>query len=89
MIRAHVIFEGKVQGVYFRAFVKKISDEMGINGWVKNLSDGNVEAVFEGEKDIVEKVIERCSTEHPRAIVRNTKISWEEPEHIIGFEIKY
>ncbi|MEM3219029.1 MAG: acylphosphatase, partial [Thermoplasmata archaeon] len=37
MIAAHVIFEGKVQGVYFRAFVKKNADAMGINGWVKNL----------------------------------------------------
>ncbi|MEL9998787.1 MAG: acylphosphatase [Thermoplasmata archaeon] len=89
MIAAHVIFEGKVQGVYFRAFVKKNADAMGINGWVKNLLDGSVEALFEGEKSDIERLIEKCVTEHPRAIVKNVKLEWREPENIKGFEIRY
>ncbi|MBD6955250.1 MAG: acylphosphatase [Thermoplasmata archaeon] len=89
MFRAHVIFEGKVQGVYFRAFVKKNADEMGISGWVRNLPDGSVEAIFEGEKDKIERLIEICITQHPRAIVRNFKIKWEEPENLKGFDIRY
>ncbi len=89
MIAAHVIFEGRVQGVYFRAFVKKNADILGINGWVRNLPDGSVEALFEGERSDVEKIIEKCRTEHPTAIVRNVKIEWRKPENISGFEIRY
>lgn len=59
-IRAHVIISGRVQGVYYRqsAFHKAV--EFGLKGWVRNLSNGRVEAVFEGEEIIIEKMLEWC-----------------------------
>ena len=50
MKRIHVWFYGKVQGVFFRANVRERALQLGVNGWIKNLNDGSVEAVFEGEK---------------------------------------
>ena len=49
-LRAHVVVHGLVQGVWFRASTKDEADRLGVSGWVRNLSDGSVEAVFEGEK---------------------------------------
>ncbi len=59
-IRVHVFISGRVQGVFFRSSTKDKADELGISGWVKNLSDGRVEAVFEGEEGSVKKMIEWC-----------------------------
>jgi len=87
MERAHIIFEGHVQGVYFRAFVKENAEKLGINGWVKNLLNGDVEAVFEGDEKEIEKLIEICRTGHPIANVTNVQIKWEKPEGIFGFRI--
>jgi len=50
MKRAHLFISGKVQGVFFRAFTKEVADSLGLKGWVRNLTDGRVEAVFEGEE---------------------------------------
>jgi acylphosphatase len=47
-IRAHVWISGRVQGVFFRAHTKELADELGLTGWVRNLPDGRVEAIFEG-----------------------------------------
>jgi len=60
MIRAHLFVTGRVQGVFFRANTVDKSKELGLTGWVKNLSDGRVEAVFEGPKETVEEMIEWC-----------------------------
>ena len=87
--RAHVLFGGKVQGVFFRANTRKKALEYGIRGWVRNLSDGRVEAVFEGEKDDVERIIDWCSRHQPYAVVDDVKIEWEEPEGLSGFEIRH
>jgi acylphosphatase len=59
-VRAHVFVSGKVQGVYFRQNTQTVAQEHGVHGWVRNLSDGRVEAVFEGDKDAVSKVVEWC-----------------------------
>ena len=58
--RVHVFISGKVQGVFFRSGTKDTAEELGITGWVRNLPDGRVEAVFEGEKDRVDKMVEWC-----------------------------
>src|SRR4051812_32460887 len=55
--RVHVFVSGKVQGVGFRAFTKERADEVGAKGWVKNLLDGRVEAVMQGQGDTVEKLL--------------------------------
>ncbi|HZK18481.1 MAG TPA: acylphosphatase [Clostridia bacterium] len=58
MIRKHVYVSGKVQGVYFRVFTEKAARKYGVKGWVRNMSDGRVEAVVEGEKDSVGKMLQ-------------------------------
>ena len=59
-IRVHVFISGKVQGVFFRSSTKDRAEELGVRGWVRNLADGRVEAVFEGEEGNVKKMIEWC-----------------------------
>jgi acylphosphatase len=59
-VRAHVFVSGKVQGVYFRQNTQQNAQEHGVLGWVRNLADSRVEAVFEGDKDAVSKVVEWC-----------------------------
>ncbi len=58
--RVHVFISGIVQGVFFRSSTKDKAEELGITGWVRNLPDGRVEAVFEGDKENVEKMVEWC-----------------------------
>lgn len=55
--RAHIFVSGRVQGIFFRSSTQKKARELGLTGWVRNLQDGRVEAVFEGEKDKIEKMI--------------------------------
>jgi len=76
--RAHVIFEGKVQGVFFRAHTREFAQKTGVKGWVRNLPDGTVEAVFEGEKEEVLETIRMCAEEQPRARVDKYSVEWEE-----------
>lgn len=79
--RAHVIFSGKVQGVFFRANTQEKAVAENVLGWVRNLPDGSVEAVFEGDKNRIEAVIGWCSHKQPYARVDNTDISWESPKN--------
>lgn len=56
-IRAHIFVSGRVQGVFFRQQTKEKADKMGVSGWIRNLDDGRVEAMFEGgEKEVNEMV---------------------------------
>ncbi len=59
-IRVHIFISGKVQGVFFRSSTKDKAEELGISGWVRNLADGRVEAVFEGKEGSVKRMIEWC-----------------------------
>ncbi len=74
--KAHVFIKGRVQGVFYRASTCSQAAEFNINGWVKNCVDGSVEAVFEGAKDNVLRMIEWCKTGPSHAIVRDVKIDW-------------
>jgi acylphosphatase len=90
MERAHVFVSGKVQGVYYRATTRDEARERGVAGWVKNLDDGRVEAVFEGEKDDVEAMVEWCHEGSSAARVDGVEVEWEEPTgEFDGFEIRY
>ena len=89
MIRAHVVFSGHVQGVFFRAFTEENARRLGIKGWVKNLPTGEVEAVFEGPRKDVEKLIYLCRYKHPYARVDDVKIYYEEPKGEKVFEVRY
>ncbi len=59
-VRVHVFVSGKVQGVFFRSGTQNKAEELGLAGWARNLSDGRVEAVFEGEEAMVNKMVEWC-----------------------------
>lgn len=90
MKRAHIIIRGKVQGVFFRAFIKENAVMLDLTGYVKNLSDGSVEAVFEGFETDIEEIIEHCK-EGPRgAKVRDVDVMQEEyNDEFENFEIRY
>jgi acylphosphatase len=78
-VRVHLVITGRVQGVWFRANTQKKAKGLELKGWVKNLSDGRVEAVFEGEKEKVDKIIEWCKKGPSFARVDEVKILWETP----------
>lgn len=59
-VRARVIIEGRVQGVFFRHHTQEMAFRLGLKGWVKNRRDGRVEAVFEGDQDRVDQMIQWC-----------------------------
>ena len=87
--RAHVYVTGTVQGVFFRATTRDRAREIGVDGWVKNLDDGRVEAVFEGAEDSVESMIEFCHEGSSRADVTDVEISYENSEGVDGFEVRW
>ncbi len=87
LIRAHVFISGKVQGVGYRFYTSQTAVSLGINGWVKNLPDGRVEAVFEGREEAVEKIINWCYTGPRSAIVQDVLVRYEQTKGIEGFEI--
>ena len=79
-----MIFKGRVQGVFFRANTLEKASELGLKGWVRNLRDGSVEAVFEGPKARIEEAIEWCSDSQPYAKVSDAEISWQ--AYLVEFE---
>ena len=87
-LRAHVFVSGRVQGVYYRATTREKAGETGVAGWVKNLDDGRVEAVFEGERAAVEAMIEWCHTGSPRARVDDVEVEYGDPKGIERFEVR-
>jgi acylphosphatase len=86
--RAHVFVSGKVQGVYYRANTRDTAEKRDIDGWVRNLSDGRVEAVFEGPESSVEEMVEWCHTGSPAADVDDVSVEYESPEDEAGFRIR-
>lgn len=77
-VRAHVFFGGLVQGVFFRHNTRKCADRLGLTGWVRNLPDGRVEAVFEGDEVAVKEAIEWCCTGQPYAKVTDKKVEYSD-----------
>jgi len=76
--RAHVYASGRVQGVFFRTETQDEAIRHGVTGWVRNMPNGRVEAVFEGERDRVDKLIEFCRHGPPGAEVSRVEVVWEE-----------
>ena len=90
MKRVHVLFIGRVQGVLFRAHTKEFADAAGVKGWVRNMPDGNVEAVFEGEDRVVDDLVRRCRVDQPHARVDEISLSLETAKgDLKGFEIRH
>jgi len=69
MKRVHVIISGRVQGVFFRAYTRETAVALKLTGWVRNLHDNRVEAVFEGEDENIQTMLEWCKKGPPHAIV--------------------
>jgi acylphosphatase len=88
--RAHLFIEGRVQGVCYRFFTRNVAETLGLHGWVRNLRDGRVEALFEGRRDSVEKAIQQCKNGPPGARVTNIEVLWEQFNgEQKEFEIRY
>ncbi len=88
MVRARVIVHGDVQGVWFRESCKRIAEEQGVAGWVRNREDGTVEASLEGDVRSVAIVVSWCRIGPPRASVTSIEVTDEEPEGLVGFRVR-
>lgn len=83
-VRAHVFVSGGVQNVNFRAFTRDEAKRAGLDGWVKNLADGRVEAVFEGTRGAVQRLVSWCYSGPPSAQVEHVEVTWEDPTNLEG-----
>ncbi len=75
-VRARVVFHGRVQGVYFRANCEENARSLGLDGYVRNLPDGGVEAVFEGDRAVIEEAIAWNRSSQPAARVTTVDVEW-------------
>jgi acylphosphatase len=87
-IRVHVFVSGRVQGVGYRYSTVKEAQRLGVNGWVRNLPDGRVEAVFEGSRTVVEEIIRWSHKGPAAAVVKDVAVEYEELEGLRGFETR-
>lgn len=78
-VRARVLVAGRVQGVSFRAYARDKARAAGVEGWVRNLPDGRVEAVFEGTRPAVQRMVTWCYSGPALAQVEKVDITWEDP----------
>jgi acylphosphatase len=88
--RAHVFVRGYVQGVFFRSETRLEAQKQGVTGWIRNLPDGRVEAVFEGEETAVKRLVEFCRRGPLGAEVARVDVLWENHTGEFNrFEIRY
>jgi acylphosphatase len=88
MIRRRVVIAGHVQGVFFRDTCRREAQRHRVGGYVTNLTDGAVEAVFEGEESAVEAMVEWSRRGPPQASVSDVQVTEEEPAGEIGFRVQ-
>lgn len=88
--QAHVVVSGRVQGVFFRASTRDVASRCGVRGYVRNLPGRQVEAVLQGERSAVEKVIAFLREGPPGAVVTDIAVDWRDPvEPYEGFHVRY
>jgi acylphosphatase len=87
-VRKRLVVRGHVQGVFFRETTRREAKRRGVAGWVRNLPDGTVEAVLEGEPGAVERVADLCRSGPPGARVVRVDVEGETPEGLSGFEVR-
>jgi acylphosphatase len=88
--RVHAIVHGRVQGVFFREYTRRKAEQLGLNGWVRNLPDRTVETVVLGEPDKVTAMIQWLYTGSPQSEVVEVDIHEEESsDEPLGFTIRY
>jgi acylphosphatase len=83
-----VLVTGRVQGVFFRHETSRRASAKRVAGWIRNLPDGRVEAVFEGEAEPVEAMISWCRSGPPLAQVEDVQVEWEAPRGERGFRAR-
>lgn len=86
--RARVVVRGHVQGVFFRSDARDRAQSLHVAGWIRNVPDGTVEAVFEGDPGQVESMVEWCRRGPSAAQVENLDVDWEEPSGESGFAVR-
>jgi acylphosphatase len=87
-VRRRVVVRGDVQGVFFRDSCRREARSRGVAGWVTNRPDGAVEAVFEGEPDAVDTLVDWCARGPRGADVESVDDTTEEPQGLSGFEVR-
>ena len=88
--RLHVYWSGRVQGVGFRYTAETAALELRLNGWVRNLPDGRVEAMCEGPEDLLQNFLERIAHGPMRSYIRQTQINWDKfLGEFTDFQIRY
>ncbi|KPU63397.1 acylphosphatase [Thermococcus sp. MV5] len=87
IVRAHLRIYGRVQGVGFRWSMQREARKLGVSGWVRNLPNGSVEAVIEGERERVEALIGWAHQGPSWARVTRVEVSWETPKGEKGFRV--
>lgn len=88
MKQCRILIFGFVQGVGFRHFIRSKANELGLTGYVQNLPHGSVEAVFQGDKSSIEKIIEQCKNGPFLSEVENVNVQWESSnETFTSFDI--
>jgi acylphosphatase len=87
-VRKRVVVHGNVQGVFFRDSTEEEAGRRGVAGWVRNRDDGAVEAVFEGDAEAVDAMVDFCREGPSRADVEDVEVSDEEPEGLDGFQTR-
>lgn len=88
MVRYRVLVSGRVQGVYFRDTCRQLALQRGVRGWVRNLPDGRVEAVFEGPANDVQHLVDWARRGPRAALVADVSVQAEPPEGLSVFQIK-
>lgn len=88
-MKKHIFISGRVQGVGFRHFIRKNAEALGVKGWVKNLPDGRVEAIFQGSEEQIDELIKRCKKGPVPSFVQDIKVRDAEDETVYKlFDVK-
>ena len=89
-ICAEILVSGRVQGVYYRAFTQAAAQRLGLSGFCRNLPDGRVEVIAEGDREVIETLVGQLRLGPPRARVEAVQVQWKPPEQRFkDFSIRY
>jgi acylphosphatase len=83
----HLLIKGKVQGVFYRATAKKVAEQLGINGWIKNTKEGNVEVIVTGNEERLNEFLNWCKQGPKDAKVKDITVTTKSPDAFNGFSI--
>jgi acylphosphatase len=87
VVRRRVTVHGRVQGVFFRDSVRRLAEQHGVHGFVRNTHDGSVEAVFEGDAEAVDRLVAFCRRGPRGAGVERVDLQEEAPEGLASFRV--